>query len=179
MDKLSFGSLNSPDFWCSSTSPSIWTFLSLSRFMKLGISGMAWRHSQWPNTGPDPVQSQPGATVSLWLFLPALPYTLELHLYCWTLLLQGFLAQTIPLWGRLSTTTLHSTNLLFLLFCAVFQLKATDIMPELCHSPPDSFIACYWENHRCLGGCTATQDSDGRGSQMRYSLVCAFWEQTL
>lgn len=43
MNKLHFGGLNLTDFWCLWTST--WTFLSLSRFLELDLSGMAWRHS--------------------------------------------------------------------------------------------------------------------------------------
>lgn len=92
-NKLYFGTLHSPDFWCPWTSPSIWTFLSLSRSLKLDVSGMAWRNSQRQNAGPDPMQSQSEAIVSWCLFLLAFPYNAKMHLYCWMLLLRGFLAQ--------------------------------------------------------------------------------------
>lgn len=68
MNKLPFGGLNSADFWRLWTN--IWTFLSLNRFLSLDLSGMAWRHSKRPKMWPD----QPGAIVSLCLFLLAFPY---------------------------------------------------------------------------------------------------------
>lgn len=70
-------------------------------------------------------------------------------------------------------------NLPYFLFCAVFRLKVTDLIPELCYSPPDSSIACCWENHWCLEGCIANQDSDGRLCWLEGAKCDTIWSVVL
>lgn len=70
-------------------------------------------------------------------------------------------------------------NLPSFLFCTVFQFKVTDLMPELCYSPPDSSIACYWENHWCLEGFIDNQDKDGRLCWLEGAKCDTIWSVVL
>lgn len=159
MNKLPIGSLNSPDFWCPQITPSIWTLLSLRRFLNLDASGMSWRHSQAPNKGPDPIQGQPGAdhyilynysVYFFWLSSIMLDCTCTVECFCpgasWTSANEWLHSQTTLLWIRLGTTALCCPQpIIFIISCSFkFQNNWPNVKSQM-ELTEASLIRKGWE----------------------------------